>query len=132
MSQQNVEALRPVYAAWEQGDFTSSLPLFHETVTLAVDPDIPDGGTYEGMDGVLAYTSRFLEPWESLTISAESFEVAGERVLVKVHQAGIGTGSGAPVTIDYFQVWTFSGDRVVRLEVIMSEERAREGLVAGS
>ena len=106
----------------------TSLPLFHETVTLTVDPEIPDGGSYEGIDGVRAYMSRFLEPWESLTISAESFEEAGNRVLVKVHQAGIGTGSGAPVTLDYFQLWTFSGDKAVRLEVIMSEERARAGL----
>ena len=124
----NVEALRAVYAGYEQGDFRASLPLLHETLTLTVDPEIPDGGTYEGTDGVRAYMSRFLEPWESLTISAESYEDAGNRVLVKVHQAGIGRGSGVPVTLDYFQLWTFSGDKVVRLEVIMSEERAREAL----
>ena len=128
----NVEALRAVYAGWEQGDLRASLPLLHETVTLTVDRDIPDGGTYEGTDGVRAYMSRFLEPWDSLTISAESYEDAGNRVLGKVRQAGIGHGSGVPVTHDYFQLWTFSVDKVVQLEVIMSEERARESLGAGS
>ena len=128
----NVEVLRAVYARWEQGDFSTSLPLFHETIALTIDPDIPDGGTYEGTDGVRAYMSRFLEPWESLTIAAESFEDAEDQVLVKVHQTGIGSGSGVPVTLDYFQVWTFSGDKVVQFEVIMSEERARESLGTGS
>ena len=78
------------------------------------------------MDGVRDYMSRFLDPWESLTIAAESFREIGDTVLVAVHQAGIGRGSGAPVDIRYFQLWTFSGGRVVRLDVIMSEATALE------
>lgn len=128
MSEQNVKALRGVYAGWEHGDFAVSLPLLDENLTLTIDPDIPDGGAYEGTDGVRDYMSRFLEPWESLTIAAESFEAAGDTVLVKVRQAGIGRGSGAPVELEYFQLWTFRGAKVARLEVIMSEERAREAL----
>jgi len=124
----NVDTLRAIYSRWEQGDFGTSLPLFHETVTLTVDPDIPDGGTYEGTDGVRAYTATFLETWDLLTIAAKSFEAVGDQVLVAVGQAGTGQGSGVPVELEYFQLWTFSGDKVVRLEVIMSEERAREAL----
>jgi ketosteroid isomerase-like protein len=128
MSAENVETLRAVYAAYEQGDFSASLPLLDENLTLVIDPDIPDGGDYEGMDGVRRYMSTFLEPWESLTIAAESFEAAGNSVLVKVRQAGIGRGSGAPAELRYFQLWTFNEGKVVRLEVIMSEERAREAV----
>jgi ketosteroid isomerase-like protein len=73
MSQENVEALRAVYGDWERGDFSSSLALFDENATLAIDSGIPDGGVYMGPDGVLKYMSRFLAPWESLTIAGESF-----------------------------------------------------------
>jgi len=124
MSRENVESLRAVYARWERGDFTASLPLFDENLTLAIDPDIPDGGTYEGTDGVRNYMSRFLDPWESLSIAGESFEAVGDTVLVKVRQTGIGRGSGVPVEIQYFQLWTFRGGKVIRLDVIMSEKRA--------
>ena len=48
MSQENVETLRAVYDDWERGDFTTSLPLFDENVTFAIDPGVPDGGIYIG------------------------------------------------------------------------------------
>jgi ketosteroid isomerase-like protein len=128
MSQENVETLRAVYASWERGDLAASLPLFDESLTLAVDPDIPDGGNYEGTDGVRSYMSRFLEPWASLSMAGESFEAVGDTVLVKVRQTGVGRGSGVPVELQYFQLWTFRGGKVIRLEVIMSEERALEAV----
>ena len=59
-----------------------------------IDPDVPDGGHYEGMEGVRSYMSTFLDPWESLTIAAESFEEIGDTVLVKVRQTGTGRTSG--------------------------------------
>ena len=128
MSEQNVEALRAVYAGWERGDFGTSTALFDDDVKLDVDPGIPDGGSYEGLDGVRRYMSTFLESWDSLTIAAKSFQDAGDKVLVAVRQAGTGQGSGVPVELEYSQLWTFRDGKVVRLEVIMSEERARAGL----
>ena len=126
MSEQSVEALRAVYAGWEQGDFTTSLPLFDEAITMVIDPSIPDGGAYQGIEGVRAYMSAFLEPWDTLTIAAESYEAIEDRVLVAVRQAGTGQGSGVPVELEYFQLWTFRDGKAVRFEVIMSEERARD------
>ena len=126
MSEQDVETLRAVYARWERGDLTASLPLFDENLTLAIDPDIPDGGTYEGPDGVREYMSRFLDAWESLTIAGESFKEVGDTVLVEVRQSGTGRGSGAPVETGYFQLWTFRGRKVIHLEVTLSEQRALE------
>jgi ketosteroid isomerase-like protein len=126
MSQENVESLRAVYAKWEHGDFSASLPLFDEDLTLTIDPGIPDGGKYQGTDGVRDYMSRFLDPWESISIAGESFEAVGDTVLVKVRQTGIGRTSGVPVEHRYFQLWTFRGGKVIRLDVIMSETRALE------
>jgi len=124
MSREHVETLRAVYTRWERGDFSASMALFDENVTLAIDPDIPDGGNYEGTDGVRDYMSRLLDPWGSLSIAGESFEAVGDSVLVKVRQTGIGRVSGVPVELQYFQLWTFRGGKVIRLDVIMSEERA--------
>ena len=86
MSEQNVEALRAVYAGWERGDFGTSAALYDDDVTLDVDRGIPDGGRYEGLDGVRRYTSAFLEPWDSITIAAKSFQDAGNKVLT--HSCG--------------------------------------------
>ena len=69
--------LRLVYKEWERGEFAASLSLFDDNLTLTIDSGIPDGGDYIGPDGVRAYMSVFLAPWESLTIAAESFRYAG-------------------------------------------------------
>jgi ketosteroid isomerase-like protein len=124
MSSENVQALTAVYEGWEQGDFAAGVSIFDQNATLVLDPELPEAGVYVGVDGIRSYMTRFLEAWESLTIRAESFKSVGDTVLVKVRQSGIGQDSGAPVGFDYFQLWTFRGGRAIRLELVLSEEKA--------
>ena len=126
MSQENVEIVRRVYARWEQGDFAASVPLFEENVTLVVRPEFPDGGTFVGREGTRAYMTRFLDAWEALRIAATSFREIGDTVLVKVRQAAVGRSSGIPSELDYFQLWTFRGGKVIRVESILTEADALE------
>ena len=49
----------------------------------------------------------------------------GDRVIVDVHHAGL--ASGARVEMNYFQVWTFDGERVVRVDIARGREEALEG-----
>jgi ketosteroid isomerase-like protein len=83
---------------------------------------------FVGREGVRAYMTSFLDAWDSLTIAAESVEGTGDSVFVKVRQSGIGRGSGVPVETAYFQLWTFRGSRVIRLESILSEKEALEAV----
>jgi ketosteroid isomerase-like protein len=126
MSQENVETLRRIYASWEAGDFTVGLSNFERNVTLVIDRATLDGGVFVGADGVRRYMTSFLQAWESLTISAESFKDVGDTVLVEVKQTGIGQDSRVPVDHNYFQLWTFRGGKVIRLETIMREAEALE------
>ena len=126
MSQENVEIVRQVYAGWEHGDFSVGLPLLDHNVILVVDTAILDGGVFVGLDGVREYMTRFLSAWELLAIAGRSFQQAGDTVLVQVEQAGIGSGSGVRATLTYFQLWTFRGPKVVRLETILDEAEALE------
>jgi ketosteroid isomerase-like protein len=126
MSQENVEIVRRIYASWEAGDFTVGLSTFERNVTLVIDPATLDGGVFVGAEGVRRYMMRFLQAWESLTIAAESFKDVGDSVLVEVKQKGIGQDSGVPVDTNYFQLWTFRGGKVIRLETILREADALE------
>jgi ketosteroid isomerase-like protein len=117
--------LESVFEAFAAGNFGSAIPLFDQHIVLVIDEAIPDGGRYVGVDGVRDYMARFLEPWERLVITAQSMEEVGDTVLVAVTQNGTGRGSQVPADFAYFQLWTFRGDRVVRLEVVRDEDRAR-------
>ena len=133
MAPDRLERVRGVYSGWARGDFSASLPLLGEDFEFVVDPEIPDSGTYVGRDGLRRYMLIFLAPWEELTITGESFTEVGDTVLVAVRQRGIGQTSRVPAELRYFQLWTFTGAAVSRLEVVLREERALEvaGLSAG-
>ena len=114
-----------VFGAFAEGRFAEAIPLFDEHIVLVIDDQIPDGGRYVGLEGVRDYMARFLEPWERLTIAAKSVEEIGDTVFVAVEQKGSGRESGVPADLEYVQLWTFRGERVIRLEVVRDEARAR-------
>jgi ketosteroid isomerase-like protein len=118
-----------VFDAFAEGRFSAAIPLFDEHIVLVIDDELPDSGRYVGLEGVGGYMTGFLEPWDRLTIHATSMEEIGDTVFVAVAQKGMGRESGVPADLAYVQLWTFRGDKVVRLEVVRDEARAR-GLLA--
>lgn len=124
MSRENVEAVRDVYRRWSRGDFPASLDVLDPLVSFVVGPGFPDAGTYVGLDRVAEYTRGFLEPWSRITIEAEHVTDAGDSVVVAVRQRGVGGASGAVTEFRYFQVWSFRGRKVIRLENFRERDEA--------
>jgi ketosteroid isomerase-like protein len=89
-------------------------------------PEFPDAGTYLGRERIAEYMRGFLEPWSRITIEAEDFTDAGDSVVVAVRQAGVGEESGAATELRYFQVWSFRGRKVIRLENFRERAEALE------
>jgi ketosteroid isomerase-like protein len=116
MSDQNVEAVRAVYESWGKGDFSASVPLFDEHVLFVLRPEFPDAGTYVGPEAIAGYTRGLLEAWTRFTLEAEEIIDAGDGVVAAVLQRGVGDSSGTPTEFRYFQVWSFRGQKVIRLE----------------
>lgn len=116
MSPQNSEVVRGVYEQWGKGDFRASLEVADPLVLLVLRPGFPEAGTYLGTEELVEYTRGFLEPWTEITIEAEDITEAGDSVVATVRQRGVGSHSGAPTEFRYFQVWSFRGDKLIRLE----------------
>jgi ketosteroid isomerase-like protein len=116
MSEQNVEAVRGIYEGWAEGDFRAGTDLFDPEMEFVLSAEFPDTGTYRGPAAISAYMRGFLEPWQLLTIAAEELTDAGDQVIAKVLQSGVGTGSGVPASVRYCQIWTLRDGRVIRLE----------------
>jgi len=94
MSQENVELVRSIYAAWERGDY-SSVEWADPEIEL-VNPDGPIPGHWKGLAALAETWRDFLSAWEEHRIEAEEYrELDDERVLVLSHITGRGKRSGA-------------------------------------
>ena len=116
MSPENMDALHDLYRRWSAGDFRAAPDLFDANFLFVMRPEFPDAGAYLGLERLGEYMAHFLEPWTHLRIEAEAFTAAGDSVVVAVRQTAAGDGSGATTEFRYFQVWTFRGPRLIRLE----------------
>jgi ketosteroid isomerase-like protein len=125
MSDANVELVRRIYEQWAEGDFRAAVELYDPLILLVQGEGFPEQGTYLGLDGVGDYMATFLEAWERVTIEALEVFAAGDSVVAKVVQRAIGRESGiVPTEFEYFQVWSFRGGRVIRLDVIRDRDEA--------
>src|SRR4051812_17795525 len=128
MSQQNVEIVRQIYKAWATGDFRARVGDLDQHVVLVIRPELPEFGVFVGPEGVRGYMRRFLEQWERLAIEAKHIRTVGDTVLAEVVQHGRGRTSGIEGDNRYFQLFTFRGGKIVRMESIMGEAEALEAV----
>jgi uncharacterized protein len=127
MSQQHEETVRRIYERWGRGDFRAGTELYDPEVLLVLRPEFPDAGTYRGPEEIRRYMrDDFLADFENAVIVGEEFLDAGDSVVVRVNQQATGPESGVPVAMRYYQVWTFRGTSVIRIESIRTRAEALE------
>ena len=119
MSEKRVETVRRIYGEWGRGNFRAGTELFDSNVVLVLRPEFVEHGAYVGPERINAYMRDLLASYKGFAIAGKDFVAAGDSVVVEVHQTGTGATSGAPTNHRYFQVWTFRGDSVVRVESIL-------------
>ena len=99
MSQENVEIVRPIYAAWERGDFTSA-EWAHPDIELVV-ADSFDAGSVTGLAGMAAAWHDWLSAWEEYRVEVDEYrKLDDERILVLMLHCGRGKTSGLDVGQD--------------------------------
>ena len=118
MTADRVETVRRIYEEWARGNFRAGTELFDRNVLLVLRPDFPEPGAYVGLEQISAYMRDLLASYTGFAIAGKDFVAAGDSVVVELHQTGTGATSGVPTDHRYFQVWTFRGDSVIRIESI--------------
>ena len=133
MAEDRVETVRRIYAAWGRGEFGVGTELYDPHVLLVLRPDFPDPGTYHGLEEINHYMrDYFLADLEDAAIIGREFIGAGDSVVVQVDQDVVGPHSGANVVLRYFQIWTFRGDSVIRIESVREREDALAAVGLGA
>ena len=128
MSQEKVELVRSIFAAWERGDFSAGRERLDQHVVFVSAPDFPAFGAYLGLDAVANFMEDFLRQWEWTTFEAERLRVFGDTVVVDVVQRGKGRTSGAESSVRFFMLFSFRGEKVIRYETVMHEAEALEAV----
>jgi ketosteroid isomerase-like protein len=124
-----VENVRQIYESWGRGDFRAGGELYDPYVLLVLRPEFPEAGVYCGPDEIRKYMREdFLADFESAAIAGEEFLDAGDSVVVRVNQQATGPESRAPVGMRYYQIWTFRGRSVIRIESVMERTDAMEAV----
>ena len=93
MSQENVELVRSIYAAWGRGDF-SVVEWAHPDIEY-VAADGPETGTWNGLAEMAQAWRDWLGAWEEYRVEVEEYrELDRERILVLMLHCGRGKTSG--------------------------------------
>jgi ketosteroid isomerase-like protein len=124
VSQANVEiarratrSLRDLLAAfsdevtWDNLNYGAEVPPEYRTVL-------------HGKDEVAQMCRSWVATWDDFTFEVKEMVVAGDQMVVVIHQTGRGRTSGLPMVHDYCQVWTFAAGQIVSVVVYQHRSAA--------
>jgi ketosteroid isomerase-like protein len=128
MSEENVEVVRSIFAAWERGDFHSAEWAHPEIVFVVADGPTP--GSWTGVAAMAEAWREALGAFEELRGEADEYrELDDERVLVLMHLGGRGKTSGLEVgdlQMKGANLFHVREGKVTRLVLYWDRERALE------
>jgi ketosteroid isomerase-like protein len=131
MTPPKAELLRPIYEEWGRGNWRPFFDIY--------DPEMEWGWSSEflGLGGVFKdqrtpnpRLRTWLSEWDEWRAEAEDFLELGDYVVVLAIYHGRGRGSGVEISQEGAHVFKLRGDRVVRLEIFASREKALESVRA--
>ncbi len=105
MSQENVEVIRAMYEALDQGE-AALMTYLHPDAELHQPPELPDADSYYGRDEFIRGIGIWLSEWEDFRFRPEEITPVGDCVLMRVALWGRGKGSGVESTLHVFHSWT--------------------------
>jgi len=125
---ENLDLVRSIFAAWEQGDFSAS-EWAHPGIEYEM-VDEPGSQSRKGVTAMAQTWREFLSAWEAYRVEASEYrELDEERVLVRLRVFGLGRASGldlqkATASRQGANVFHMRDHKVIRLSTYFDERRA--------
>ena len=126
MSEENVEIVRRMFEAYSTGDNAAALAAFDPDVEYDMTLLRPDGGVFQGPDGVAEAMRTWTGAFEDWRFEIEEMIDADDRVFVATRQFGRGKGSGVETKHTTFEVWTLRSGKIVHFKGYLDREQALE------
>jgi ketosteroid isomerase-like protein len=129
MAQDNVQALRDVFEAFNSGDLGRVIAFTHPDFEGVVPPELsaePD--IYRGHDGIRRYFQSFEEAMTEIRFHADRLWDAGESVAVAARLTAKGRQTAISVEQQFVLVWTFRDGMAIRVQAYVSLPEALESV----
>jgi uncharacterized protein len=121
MSQQNVQLVLRLYAAFNRRDAGAVMSGLHRDVEFHTTVE-----AHRGHDGVAEWVAQADAVFDSLVMDVEETIDAGDRVVAVVHERATGRGSGLDVDQRLTHVWTIRDGRVASMQAFTDRAVAVE------
>jgi nicotinate-nucleotide pyrophosphorylase (carboxylating) len=121
----NVDALRPVYAAWGRGDWATRPEVYASDMSWGYSSEFPHiHGMTSDPEEAAEKLRSWLSPWEDWRAEAEEYVPAGDLVVVLARYRGRGKGSGVEVDVEGAHVWKMRDGQAIQIEVFSDRRLA--------
>jgi ketosteroid isomerase-like protein len=120
MSEQSVEVVKGIYAAFAAGDVPGVLSAFADQIEWYEAEGMPYGGLHRGGEAVAQNVfGPITEDIEGFAVTPEEFIASGESVAAVVRYTGTGKATRKPLDLMAVHVLDIEGDKVVRFRLFM-------------
>ncbi len=130
MSQENIEIVRRIYAAWTGNDVPGPVELLDRDIEYVNPEGAIEPGTRRGLEAFTEATQRVVEAWEFWRVEPESLTAVGEQIVAVVRYTARGRGSGVDVEGRESALWTMRKGKVIRYQWFHGVDDASEAAIA--
>jgi ketosteroid isomerase-like protein len=128
MSEENVEIVREVFAAFDRGDIEAVLRLCDEDIVITQPAEVPGINPQQrGHQGVLEAFAIWPEQWDDFRIEVLGLTAAAtDKVIANIRTLGRGKQSGVEVDMEFSFVFTVRDEKIIEWQLFLREDQALE------
>jgi ketosteroid isomerase-like protein len=129
MSKENVEVVRQLYEAFNEG--TMDLDLWHTDAELRpalIGGGLLEGAVYRGHEGVSEFVALQGETWESVVAKPVEIRDLGRYLLVETRLQAVGRASGIELSDVTWNMFEIRDGKVANWRVFTEKQQALEAL----
>jgi ketosteroid isomerase-like protein len=127
MSQENVEIVRQLFAAFNRQDANAVRDLWTldaEWHPAYIGGGLLEGAAFRGREGVIEFVELQSETWESVVVEPLEMRYLGDQVLAEVRLRAVGRASGIPVERTTWNVFLLRDGKAASGRVYTSKDDA--------
>jgi ketosteroid isomerase-like protein len=124
----NTAIVERFFAAVLGGDVPALNELVSPDCVVHEPADLPYGGEYKGVEGLLAMFGAIGQGYEFAVNSAETMDVPGGRVVVRIDATFTSRRSGRTCAFPIAEIYTLAGGQIVDVDVFYKEPAAIRAL----